>query len=104
MIRDEWQKVALARVSVHMMRAATKGRDYAPDQTPELSKSGQVGPKSAVIARILRQHAELWAEDARTSVAAGVDFDSDATWRACIAAADAEIGRFLAGHTSGRAA
>jgi len=101
---DAWTRAASTRVVRHMTRAAARGRNYAPDQTPELNRRGQVGPKSAAIARILKQHADLWAQDARTATAAGIDFDADVAWASAMLEADLAIDRFLAGHTLARGA
>lgn len=104
MKRDRWAEDASLRMTSHMLRSVTRGKDYAPDQTPELSKRGQVGPKSAAIARILQSHADCWAQDGREAMAAGIDFDNEATWKAAMAEADVEIGRYLAGHKFSRGA
>ena len=94
-----WQADAAHRLRSHVMRAVTRGRDYAPDQTYELSKAGQVGPISAQIATILQRHADLWAADAQqlADLSEGDALaELNAAWRACMAEADAEIDRFLA--------
>lgn len=104
--RDSWQLDAGHRLRQHLMRAVTKGKNFAPDQTYELSKAGRVGPVSAQISAIFQRHANLWAENMRESKHAGVDFDADAAWSRTMAQAELEVGRFLAGHklTSGAAA
>jgi hypothetical protein len=95
--RDQWDTAAAHRLRQHVMRAVLRGRDYAPDQTYELSKASQVAPISAHIATILQRHADLWAADMRESQAASIDVDEQRTWNACIAEADAEVDRFLEG-------
>jgi hypothetical protein len=94
--RDAWGSAASTRLTVYVMRATLAGRNFAPDQTYELSKAGQVAPVSAQIAQILQQHADLWAEDGRAAERAGIDFDADAEWRAHMDEATAAVGRFLA--------
>lgn len=102
---ETWAAAGAQRLRQHLMRAALKGtRDYAPDQTPELSKRGQVGPLSAQVSRILQHHVDIWAADARAATDAEIEHDENGSWRACIAAADAEIDRFLAGHKLGHGA
>jgi hypothetical protein len=99
MIRDPWSQLASKHLTRLVMTAALKGtRDYCPDQTPELSKAGRVGPLSAQIAQILQQHANVWADDMRTAAAADLDVDQEATWKACIAEADAAIDKLLVTH------
>lgn len=95
--RDVWDSAAAHRLRQHVMRAVLRGRDYAPDQTYELSKASQVAPVSAHIATILQRHADLWATDMRESQTAAIDVDEQRTWNACIAEADAEIDRYLMG-------
>lgn len=88
------------------MRAVTRGKNFAPDQTYELSKRGQVGPLSATIAQIFQRHADLWAEDVRTCASRNTAEWIDEHWRSCMGDAELEVGRFLAGRnlTSGAAA
>lgn len=113
--RDTWQLDAGHRLRQHLMRAVTKGKNFAPDQTYELSKAGQVGPKSAAIAEIFQHHADLWAQDARTCAAGGMGgpgegfefhHDCEEAWKSCMAEAELEVGRYLACHrlTTGHAA
>lgn len=97
--RDSWALDAAHRLRKHLMRAVTLGKNFAPDQTYELSKRGQVGPKSAAIAEIFQRHANVWAEDMREAKAVGLDFDADRTWSTTMSQAELEVGRFLAGHT-----
>lgn len=105
MSRDVWDNLASKHLTRLVMTAALNGgRDYSPDQTPELTRSGRTGPLSAQIAEILQRHAEMWAADMRTAVANDLDVEQEATWKACINAAHAEIDRFLGGHKAGRAA
>jgi hypothetical protein len=106
MSRDIWQIAAAHRLRQHVMRAVIRGRDYAPDQTRELSKAGKVGPISAQISHVLQQHADLWAQDMREARAADLEVDENGTWSAAMLEADVEIDRFLAGHklTTGAAA
>jgi hypothetical protein len=104
--RDPWQLDAAHRLRKHLMRSVLLGKNFAPDQTLELSKAGKVGPVSAQISQIFQRHADLWAEDMRTSAAAEVDFDADAAFVRTMAEAELEVGRFIAGHklTTGAAA
>ncbi len=106
MKRDSWQLDAAHRLRKHLMRAVLLGKNFAPDQTYELSKAGQVGPVSAQISQIFQRHADLWAENSRASMAASVDFDADREWAENMRQAEIEVGRFLAGHklTTGAAA
>lgn len=106
MTRDSWQLDAGHRLRQHLMRAVTKGKNFAPDQTYELSKAGQVGPKSAAIAEIFQHHADLWAEDARTCASRNTGEWLEEHWRGCMGDAELEVGRYLAGHrlTTGHAA
>jgi hypothetical protein len=97
-ICDCWAEAANHRLRQHLMRATLAGRNYAPDQTYELSKAGKVGPVSAQIAEIFQQHAELWAEDARTAHEQRLELDENATWRSCMGEAEDAVGRLLAGH------
>jgi hypothetical protein len=103
---DPWSRDASHRLRKHLMRAVTLGKNFAPDQTYELSKAGKVGPISAQIAQIFQRHADLWAADARASLAAGIEFDADREWTENMRQAELEVGRFLAGHrlTTGAAA
>lgn len=80
------------------MRAVTIGKNFAPDQTYELSKAGKVGPVSAQISQIFQRHADLWAADMRELDRAKLDADKDATFAAAMLEAEGEVGRFLAGH------
>jgi hypothetical protein len=98
MNRDCWQAAAAHRLRQHLMRGTLAGRNYAPDQTYELSKAGRVAPLSAQIAQIFQQHADVWAEDARTAHEQDLELDQNATWRECMSEADAAVGRLLAGH------
>lgn len=95
---DSWKLDAGHRLRKHLMRAVTLGKNFAPDQTYELSKAGKVGPLSAQISTIFQHHADVWAADMRESAAAGVDIEADRTWSACMGDAELEVGRFLAGH------
>lgn len=106
MTLDSWQRDAGHRLRKHLMRAVTLGKNFAPDQTYELSKAGKVGPISAQISRIFQQHADVWAEDMREATSVGIDFDADTTWSTTMQQAELEVGRFLAGHrlTTGAAA
>jgi hypothetical protein len=106
MTRDSWQLDAGHRLRKHLMRAVTVGKNFAPDQTYELSKAGKVGPVSAQISAIFQHHADCWAADMRETKAAGIDFDAEQAWLASMREAELEVGRFLAGHrlTSGAAA
>jgi len=103
---DSWSADAGHRLRQHLMRAVTRGKNFAPDQTYELSKAGQVGPKSAAIAEIFQHHADLWAEDVRTSASRNASDWPELHWREVMADAELEVGRFLAGHrlTTGHAA
>lgn len=104
MSRDVWDNLASKHLTRLVMTAALKGgRDYAPDQTQELSRLGRTGPISAQISEILQRHANLWANDMRTAVANDLDVEQEATWNACVDAAHAEIDKFMAGHTARRA-
>lgn len=106
MSRDSWQLDAGHRLRQHLMRAVTKGKNFAPDQTYELSKAGKVGPISAQISEIFQRHADLWAQDIREGMARGFQIDADQSWKDAMADAELEVGRFLAGHrlTTGHAA
>lgn len=95
---DTWQLDAAHRLRKHLMRAVTLGKNFAPDQTYELSKAGKVGPLSAQIAEIFQHHADCWASDMRAAKDAGIDFDADSAWVATMYGAESEVGRFLAGH------
>ncbi len=101
---DSWQLDAAHRLRKHLMRAVTLGKNFAPDQTYELSKAGKVGPKSAQIAEIFQRYAEVWAADMRDDQAAGLDLDADGEWTRGMQAAESEVGRFLAGHKLGHGA
>lgn len=102
--RDTWQLDAGHRLRQHLMRAVIRGKNFAPDTTLALMKAGQVGPKSAAIAQMFQRHADLWAEDMRNGANAGEWLEVH--WRECMADAELEVGRFLAGHrlTTGAAA
>lgn len=112
--RDSWQLDAGHRLRKHLMRAVITGKNFAPDQTYELSKRGQVGPKSAAIAKIFQHWADMWADDNRTAEELRkrgcdglvVEIDADASWQSCMGEAELEVGRYLAGHklTTGAAA
>ncbi len=93
---DSWQLDAGHRLRKHLMRAVTLGKNFAPDQTYELSKAGKVGPLSAQISEIFQRHADIWAHAARTRFT--TDFDVELQWRAAMAEAELEVGRFLASH------
>lgn len=95
---DTWRLDAGHRLRQHLMRAVIVGKNFAPDQTYELSKRGQVGPKSAAIAGIFQRHADLWAEDMRELQAAEMTLLPDAEWATSMQNAELEVGRFLAGH------
>ncbi|HWH41806.1 MAG TPA: hypothetical protein VNU21_18290 [Usitatibacter sp.] len=99
MSRDTWQLDASHRLRQHLMRAVILGKNFAPDQTYELSKAGKVGPLSAQIAEIFQRHADLWAADMRTAKDSDVDVDANQAWLATMREAELEVGRFLAGHT-----
>ncbi len=112
--RDSWALDSAHRLRQHLMRAVLLGKNFAPDQTYELSKAGQVGPKSAAIAAIFQHWADIWASDnrdaeqlrARGADGLAVEIDADSSWASCMAEAELEVGRFLAGHklTTGAAA
>lgn len=104
--RDSWQLDAGHRLRKHLMRAVTLGKNFAPDQTYELSKAGKVGPISAQVSEIFQRHADLWAADMRivTENGIGCDWNPDASWAACMLEAEAEVGRFLASVRIGRGA
>lgn len=108
MSRDSWQLDAAHRLRQHLMRAVLVGKNFAPDQTYELSKAGQVGPLSAQIAEIFQRHADVWASDMRTVQAndIGCDMTPDQSFAATMLEAELEVGRFIAGHrlTTGHAA
>lgn len=106
MTRDSWQLDAAHRLRKHLMRAVLLGKNFAPDQTYELSKAGKVGPKSAAIAEIFQHHANMWAEDMRTLGAGQAADFPDVHFAQAMADAELEVGRFLAGHrlTTGAAA
>jgi hypothetical protein len=95
---DSWALDAAHRLRKHLMRAVTVGKNFAPDQTYELSKAGKVGPLSAQIAEIFQRHAGLWAADQRDLAAAKIDTDQDAYFALAMQNAELEVGRFLAGH------
>ncbi len=99
MSRDTWQLDAGHRLRQHLMRAVVRGKNFAPDQTYELSKAGKVGPLSAQVAEIFQRHADLWAEDMRESARTELDVDADAAFAATMREAELEVGRFIAGHT-----
>lgn len=103
---DSWQLDAAHRLRKHLMRAVTLGKNFAPDTTLELMKRGQTGPVSAQISKIFQHHADCWAADMREAKGAQIDFDAEAAWVATMREAEAEVGRFLAGHklTTGAAA
>lgn len=104
MTRDAWQLDAGHRLRKHLMRAVVLGKNFAPDQTYEMSKRGEVGPISAQVSAIFQRHADLWAEDMRTAHAAGIDFDADQAFAASMREAEDEVGRLLASLKAGRAA
>lgn len=106
MSRDSWQLDAGHRLRKHLMRAVTLGKNFAPDQTYELSKAGQVGPISAQVSEIFQRHADLWAAEARSGAYGKTGEWIEVHWRNCMQDAELEVGRFLAGHrlTTGHAA
>lgn len=104
MKRDTWATDAAQRLRQHLMRGTLAGKNYAPDQTYELSKRGQVGPLSAGVAKIFQQHADVWAEDMREAASLRIAVDLNATWSAAMLEADQEIDRYLAGHKLGHGA
>lgn len=106
MTLDSWQRDAGHRLRKHLMRAVTLGKNFAPDQTYELSRRGQVGPISAQISEIFQRHADIWAACMRGERLLGAAVDADASWSAGMREAELEVGRFLAGHrlTTGHAA
>lgn len=101
---DSWQRDAAHRLRKHLMRAVTLGKNFAPDQTYELSKAGKVGPVSAQISEIFQRHADLWAADMREAASNREGLDADATWAMSMAEAELEVGRFIAGHKLGHGA
>lgn len=80
------------------------GVDYAPDSRYDDTKRCVVtGPLTLQISKILNRHAKLWAlsmRDRGQTTAA----DGKAAWLAEMREADAEIKRYLAGHTLGHGA
>lgn len=98
MSRDSWQLDSSHRLRKHLMRAVTVGKNFAPDQTYELSKAGKVGPLSAQIAEIFQRHAGLWAEDMRELGSDQTADFPDVHFAQAMADAEVEVGRFLAGH------
>lgn len=101
---DSWKLDAGHRLRKHLMRAVTLGKNFAPDQTYELSKRGEVGPKSAAIAEIFQRHADLWAHDMHAATESGIDFSADDAWTATMREAELEVGKFMASHTLGHGA
>lgn len=102
--KDSWKTDAAHRVRQFLMRAVMNGKNYAPDQTYELSKAGQVGPKSAAIAQIFQRWADMWAQDMRETAAQGIDVDAGQQFDANMRQAVAEVERYLANNHISRAA
>jgi hypothetical protein len=83
-----------------ILEGSPNGANYSPDWIAATSSSpGGPGPKSLVVASILRRHAALWANDMREHAELGVGMDGKAAWLLHMREADAEINRYLAGPT-----
>lgn len=81
------------------------GVNYAPDSHYDSAKRCVVpGPLTIQINRILLRHAKLWANDMREHLAAGIGMNGKQAWLEHMRAADAEIKRFVDGHTIGHGA
>ena len=69
------------------------------DNEYDVVLTAKVGPVSAQISEIFQRHADLWAADMREAASNRETCDVDATWTATMREAEAEVGRFIAGHS-----
>jgi hypothetical protein len=87
-----------------ILEGSPTGVNYAPDSHYDAAKRCNVqGPLTLQIAQILARHSKLWAAGMRERGQTTAE-DSRVAWLLEMREADAEITRFLAGHTIGHGA
>lgn len=99
---DGWDRNAAKLLRLRILEGSPdKTVNYAPD-----SKYGSpVGPLTVQIDQILRRHAALWAQQQRELLPGPISADiGKAAWLLQMREADAEIKRFVGGHTLGHGA
>lgn len=102
---DSWHRDAMIRLTRHILRDASRARDFAPDARYDATTRTVVpGPKSMHIADVLHRWALMWAADMREARSSGIDLDQDAQWAANMLEAHAEIDRYLLASKQGAAA
>jgi hypothetical protein len=101
---DGWDRHAAQLLRRRVMDGSPHGVNYAPDTRYDADKRCNVtGPLTVQIDEILRRHASLWAQQMR-ELGDPPAHEAKAAWLAHMREADAEIKRFVAGHTVGHGA
>jgi hypothetical protein len=104
MSSQDFDRNARSLLRLRISEGSPSGVNYAPDSHYDDTKRCVVcGPLTIQIDRILRRHAKLWAQNMRDMPPAD-SAAGKAAWLAEMREADAEIKRYLAGHTLGHGA
>jgi hypothetical protein len=100
----DFDRNANSLLRLRIAEGSPNGVNYAPDSRYDDTKRCVVtGPLTMQISKILNRHAKLWAQGMRDR-GQTTSADGKAAWLAEMREADAEIKRFVDGHTMGHGA
>lgn len=100
----DFDRNARQLLRLRISEGSPNGVDYAPDSKyDEAKRCAIAGPLTIQIDKILRRHAALWAQHMRDEPPPDTATGKSA-WLAEMREADAEIKRFIGGHTLGHGA